>query len=135
MADKQAELIIDGKFNGLTENLIPYTKDDDPRAGLRLGFKGAQITISAIRGEVQSHANPISITSSPTEALNQDKVSMGTISARKLRDQINLIYLQFGVHLLAVCQAMDLIGAEKFSPFTQKATAVSEWMKTTVLFA
>ena len=156
LADKQAELIIDGKFNGLTDNLIPFVKDDDPRAGLRLGFKGAQITISAIRGEVQSYANPISITSSPTEALNQDKVSMGTISARKLRDQINLIYLQMGVHLLAACQAMDLIGADKFSPITQKvyaevrkmsafvqddrqldkeATAVSEWLKTTELFS
>ena len=50
LSDKQAEVIIDGKFNGLTENLIPFTKDDDPRAGLRLGFKAAQITISAIRG-------------------------------------------------------------------------------------
>ena len=81
---------------------------------------------------------------------------MGTISARKLRDQINLIYLQLAVHLLAACQAMDLIGAEKFSSFTQKvyaevrklsafmqddrqldaeATQVSEWMKATALFA
>lgn len=156
LADKQAELIIDGKFNGLTENLIPYTADDDPRAGLRLGFKGAQITISAIRGEIQSFANPISITSSPTEALNQDKVSMGTISARKLRDQIDLLYLQLGVHLLAVCQAIDLIGAEQFSPFTQRvhaevrrlsafvqddraldkeSAAVSDWLQQTELFA
>ncbi len=156
LADKQAELIIDGKFNGLTENLIPYTSDDDLRAGLRLGFKGAQITMSAIRGEVQSFTTPISITSSPTEALNQDKVSMGTISARKLRDQVNLMYLQLAVHLLAVCQAMDLIGMDKFSPFTQKvysqvrkmsafvqddraldkeAAAVSQWMQTTDLFA
>ena len=156
LADKQAELIIDGKFNGLTENLIPYTKDDDPRAGLRLGFKGAQITISAIRGEVQSYTNPISITSSPTEALNQDKVSMGTISARKLRDQINLIYLQLGVHMLAACQAMDLIGPEHFGSFSRKvheevrkmsafvqddraldkeAAAVSQWLQTTDLFA
>lgn len=54
LSDKQAEIIIDGKFNGLTENLIPFTSDDDPRAGLRLGFKAAQITISAIRGEVMS---------------------------------------------------------------------------------
>ena len=164
LADKQAELIIDGKFNGLTENLIPYTADDDPRAGLRLGFKGAQITISAIRGEVQSYAAPISITSSPTEALNQDKVSMGTISARKLRDQIDLIYLQLGVHLLAACQAMDVVASQtgaagdvsmfspqaqavyaevrKLSAFVQddrqldaEATAVARWAETTPLFA
>ncbi len=120
LADKQAELLIDGKFNGLTENLIPVTKDDDPQAGLRFGYKAAQITMSAIRGEVQSYANPISITSAPTEAINQDKVSMGTISARHLAKQIDLIFLQFAVHTLAVCQAMDIVGKAEFSPFLQK---------------
>ena len=67
-----------------------------------------------------------------------------------------MIYLQFGVHMLAACQAMDLIGAEHFGSFTRKvydevrklsafvqddraldkeAAAVSEWMQTTELFA
>lgn len=156
LADKQAEVIIDGKFNGLTENLIPFTSDDDPRAGLRFGFKAAQITISAIRGEVQSYCYPISITSHPTEALNQDKVSMGTISARKFAEQIELVYLQFATHLLAAMQGVDLCGKEDFSPFTQKVynevrkissfvlddraldketTEVAEWLKSTDLFA
>lgn len=108
LADKQAEIIIDGKFNGLTENLIPQTDGKDDMAGLRFGFKAAQITMSALRAEVQHKCAPVSITSSPTEALNQDKVSMGTISARMLRDQIQLIYLQFAVHTLAICQAMDV---------------------------
>lgn len=155
LADKQAEVIIDGKFNGLTENLIPRISDTDESAGLHLGFKGAQITISAIRGEVQSLCAPISITSSPTEALNQDKVSMGTISARKLRDQIDLVYLQFAVHILAAMQAVDLAGEEDFSPFTkevhkavrkmskvvsedrpldQDAQKVAQWLKETKLF-
>ncbi|MBQ3922222.1 MAG: aromatic amino acid lyase, partial [Spirochaetales bacterium] len=155
LADKQAELIIDGKFNGLTENLIPFTPPDHPRAGLRLGFKAAQITISALRGEIQSYSFPISITSAPTEALNQDKVSMGTISARKLNEQIELLFLQYGTHMLAAMQAVDLVGLDDFSPFTKKvyqevrkiaafmeddreldadATAVAEWLKKTELF-
>ncbi len=121
LSDKQAEIVIDGKFNGLTENLIPPTKSDDEMAGLRFGFKAAQIAMSALRGEIQHFSSPVSITSSPTEALNQDKVSMGTISARKLRDQIDLIYLQFALHTLALCQAFDVaikMGAQKddFSP-------------------
>ena len=156
LSDKQAEVIIDGKFNGLTENLIPYTPEDHPRAGLRLGFKAAQITISAIRGEVMSYCFPISLTSQPTEALNQDKVSMGTISARKWAEQIELVYLQFGTHMLAAMQAVDLAGYDDFAPFTKKvhdevrkmsafveddrvldkeATAVAEWLKSTDLFA
>ena len=156
LSDKQAEVIIDGKFNGLTENLIPYTPADHPRAGLRLGFKAAQITISAIRGEVMSYCFPISLTSHPTEALNQDKVSMGTISARKFNEQIELVYLQFATHLLAAMQAVDLAGKDDFAPFTRKvhaevrrmsafveddraldkeATAVAQWLKSTELFA
>lgn len=155
LSDKQAEVIIDGKFNGLTENLIPVTPPEHPRSGLRLGFKAAQITISAIRGEVQTYTFPVSITSAPTEALNQDKVSMGTISARKLRDQIELVYLQFATHLLAAMQAVDLAGLDDFAPFTKKvhsevrrlsafveddreldkdAEKVCEWLKTTDLF-
>lgn len=156
LSDKQAEVIIDGKFNGLTENLIPFTPADHPRAGLRLGFKAAQITISAIRGEVMSYCFPVSLTSQPTEALNQDKVSMGTISARKFAEQIDLVYLQFATHLLAAMQAVDLAGKDDFAPFTKKvheeirklsafveddreldadATAVCQWLKTTELFA
>jgi len=156
LSDKQAEVIIDGKFNGLTENLIPFTPADHPRAGLRLGFKAAQITISAIRGEVATYCYPVSLTSAPTEALNQDKVSMGTISARKWAEQIELVFLQFATHLLAAMQAVDLAGYDDFAPFTRKvhdevrklsafveddreldkeATAVAEWLKKTELFA
>ncbi len=156
LSDKQAEVIIDGKFNGLTENLIPFTPADHPRAGLRLGFKAAQITISAIRGEVATYCFPVSLTSAPTEALNQDKVSMGTISARKWAEQIDLVFLQFATHLLAAMQAVDLAGYDDFAPFTKKvhdevrklsafveddreldkeATAVAEWLKTTDIFA
>ena len=156
LSDKQAEVIIDGKFNGLTENLIPFTPANHPRAGLRLGFKAAQITISAIRGEVATYCFPVSLTSAPTEALNQDKVSMGTISARKWAEQIDLVFLQFATHLLAAMQAVDLAGKEDFAPFTKKvhdevrnlsafveddreldkeATAVAQWLKITDLFA
>ncbi len=156
LSDKQAEVIIDGKFNALTENLIPPTPADHPRAGLRLGFKAVQITISALRGEAATYCFPVSLTSAPTEALNQDKVSMGTISARKWAEQIEIVFLQFACHLLAAMQAADLAGIADFAPFTQKvhdevralsafveddreldkdANAVAEWLKTTPLFA
>ncbi len=155
LSDKQAEVIIDGKFNGLTENLIPPTPPDHPRAGLRLGFKAAQITISAIRGEIATYCFPVSLTSAPTEALNQDKVSMGTISARKLTEQIELLFLQYATHLLAAMQAVDIAGIVDFSPFTKQvhsqirkissfveddreldvdAENVAVWLKTTELF-
>jgi phenylalanine ammonia-lyase len=119
LSDKQSALIIDGKFNGLTENLIPEMEDDSPMCGLQHGFKAAQITISAISSEIQYMASPVALHSRPTESLNQDIVSLGTISARKLRDTVDLLYRQTAVHLLAILQAIDIIGVDNFSTFTK----------------
>ena len=81
---------------------------------------------------------------------------MGTISARKLSEQIELAYLQFATHLLAAMQAVDLAGKDDFAPFTKEVHAevrklsafveddreldhdaerVCQWLKTTDLFA
>jgi len=122
LSEKQSEIIIDGKFNNLTENLIPFMENEDNH-GLRHGFKAAQISISAITAEIQHLANPVSIHSRPTESLNQDKVSMGTISARKLSEMVDLAFLQLAIHIAAVCQAIDLIGVENFGSYTQKVYA------------
>ncbi|HBD94954.1 MAG: hypothetical protein A2015_08355 [Spirochaetes bacterium GWF1_31_7] len=156
LSDKQAEILIDGKFNGLTENLIPVLEDDDAyEKGLRHGFKAAQISISALSTEAQFLAGPVSIHSRPTESLNQDKVSMGTISARKLDEQLDIAFLQVAIHLCAVCQAIDIVGKTEFTPEIQKVyeevrklssfvendrpldkevTAVAEMLKRTTFF-
>jgi phenylalanine ammonia-lyase len=123
LAEKQAELIIDGKFNNLTENLIPHMSEDSENKGLFHGFKAAQISISALCSEINFLAGPVSIHSRPTESHNQDKVSLGTISSRKLREMIDLLYFQYSIHLLAVLQAMDLIGIESFGSIARKVHA------------
>ncbi len=131
LSDKQAELIIDGKFNNLTENLIPFIEEDSPLKGLLHGFKAAQISISALTSEINFLSNPVSIHSRSTECMNQDKVSLGTISARKLREAVKLLYLQYSIHLLAILQAIDLIGIDEFSSFTK--TIYTELRKFTKL--
>lgn len=119
LSDKQSALLIDGKFNNLTENLIPYFEKDSPLQGLHHGFKAAQISISALSSEIHFLSNPISVHSRPTESLNQDKVSLGTISSRKLKEAIDLSFFQFAIHLLAILQAIDLIGINNFSSYTK----------------
>ncbi|MCG8570197.1 MAG: aromatic amino acid ammonia-lyase [Spirochaetes bacterium] len=118
LSEKQAELIIDGKYNNLTENLIPQLTNSQ-EMGLYHGFKAAQISITALCSEIQYLSGPVSIHSRPTESLNQDKVSLGTISARKLRECVDLLYFQYAIHILAICQAVDIIGKDFFSPKTQ----------------
>lgn len=123
--DRQLELVVDEKFNmGLTANLIPFVEPDDEHAGLFHGFKGMQLSCSALTAEALKLCNPASIHSRSTEAHNQDKVSMGTIAARDARSIVEIAQHIAAIHLIALCQAIDLRGVEKASPATRGAHAL-----------
>jgi histidine ammonia-lyase len=59
---------------------------------------------------------PASVFSRSTESHNQDKVSMGTISARECLRIVELTETVSVIHLLALCQAVDLRGPERCHP-------------------
>src|SRR3954468_10564197 len=123
--DRQLELVVDEKFNaGLTPNLIPYFAHDDPEAGLHHGFKGMQISCSALTAEALKLCNPASIHSRSTEAHNQDKVSMGTIAARDARSIVEIAQHIAAIHLIALAQALELRGIEQASPKAREAHAL-----------
>jgi histidine ammonia-lyase len=122
LMDRQLELVVDEKFNaGLTPNLIPFFDEDSPEAGLHHGFKGMQLCCSAMTAEALRLSNPASVFSRSTEAHNQDKVSMGALAACDARTMVELAQNVAAIHLLAVCQALDLRGIEKASPRTRAA--------------
>jgi histidine ammonia-lyase/phenylalanine ammonia-lyase len=70
-----------------------------------------QLAISALAAEALNACMPLTVFSRSTEAHNQDKVSMGSIAARRARDVIELVERCCAIHLLAACQAADLRGA------------------------
>lgn len=122
LMDRQLELVVDEKFNnGLTPNLIPFFEPDSPEAGLHHGFKGMQLAASSMVAEACKLANPVSVHSRSTEAHNQDKVSMGSIAARDARDIVDLTRNVAAIHLIALCQALDLRGAGGMSEKTRLA--------------
>jgi phenylalanine ammonia-lyase len=132
LMDRQLELVVDEKFNaGLTPNLIPYFADHDPQAGLHHGFKGMQLSCSALTAEALKLSNPASIHSRSTEAHNQDKVSMGAIAARDARSIVEIAQHVAAIHLIAICQALELRGVEQASP---AARAVHALMRSRVAF-
>ncbi len=89
LIDRQVALLVDTKFNnGLPSNLS-FLKDKED-ISINHGFKALQISISAWTAEALKNTIPVSIFSRSTECHNQDKVSMGTISAR---DCLNVIRL------------------------------------------
>jgi phenylalanine ammonia-lyase len=125
LLDRQLELVVDEKFNaGLTPNLIPHFEPDHPEAGLHHGFKGMQLSCSALTAEALKLCNPASIHSRSTEAHNQDKVSMGTIAARDARSIVEIAQHIAAIHLIALAQALDLRGVEQASPKAREAHAL-----------
>ncbi|WP_236788045.1 histidine ammonia-lyase [Amycolatopsis sp. GM8] len=120
LLDRQLELLVDEKFNaGLTPNLIPRAAEHNREAGLHHGFKGMQLTASAMTAEALQRSTPASVFSRSTEAHNQDKVSMSPIAARGAAEIAGLARQVAAVHILAACQALDLRGAEHMSPRTR----------------
>ncbi len=122
LMDRQLELVVDEKYNnGLTANLIPRFDPAGPEAGLHHGFKGMQLACSAMTAEALKLSNPASIHSRSTEAYNQDKVSMSSIAARDARAIVELTQNIASIHLIALCQALDLRGTRGMSPKTRAA--------------
>lgn len=103
LVDRQMALLMDTKFNhGLPANL---TGNNTRTVAISHGFKAVQIAISAWTAEALKLTMPASVFSRSTECHNQDKVSMGTISARDCIRVLELTEQVVAAGLLAVTQA------------------------------
>lgn len=108
MADRQMALLVDPRYNrGLPANLV---KVKGEKKVLHHGFKGMQITASALTSEALKNTMPAASFSRSTESHNQDKVSMGTIASRDASWQCELVERVIAIHLMAAVQACELRG-------------------------
>ncbi len=106
LVDRQLVLLCNPTTNaGLPANLVGAS---EPAARAHFGFKAMQITCSALTAEALKLTMPASAFSRSTENHNQDKVSMGTIAARDCLRIVELTETVAVIHLLALCQAVDL---------------------------
>lgn len=114
LLDRQLALLNNPLTNeGLPPNLVARTGADK---WTHHGFKAMEITASALTAEALKLTMPASVFSRSTESHNQDKVSMGTISARDCLRILELTETVAAIHLLALCQAVDLRGPENCHP-------------------
>ena len=106
LLDRQLALLVDVRFNnGLPSNLSGAEGD---RVSLNHGFKAVQIAVSAWTAEALKLTMPASVFSRSTECHNQDKVSMGTISARDAIRVLELTEQVAAACLAAVSQALEI---------------------------
>ena len=110
LLDKEFALLIDHKFNkGLGESLKINPKSTHH------AFKLIQVTLSSLSADILINTNAASLYSRPTESLNQDKVSMGTTSARNFAKQIPDLANMLSIAMIGIAQAVDIRGVDRCS--------------------
>ena len=107
LMDRQYALLVDARLNvGLPETLVAYEG---------CGVKALQLTSSALTAMAMQRATPDTLLSRPTEAGNQDKVSMGQNAALNAAEVMTLFQGVLASLLVALSNAATLRDEEKFS--------------------
>ncbi|MFK7991976.1 MAG: histidine ammonia-lyase [Sandaracinaceae bacterium] len=114
LSDRQLAVLNNPLTNeGLPANLVGR---EGPDRATHHGFKAMEISASALTAEALKLTMPASVFSRSTESHNQDKVSMGSISARDVHRVLDLTETVGVIQALAVAQAVDLRGPERCHP-------------------
>ncbi|MGN0003300.1 MAG: histidine ammonia-lyase [Sphingobacterium composti] len=100
ISDRRVYLSLEGETNGVPKLLMKVT-------GLNSGFMILQYTTAAIASENKGLCFPSSADSIPTSLGQEDHVSMGSISGRKLLQVIDNVDKILSIELLCAAQAKD----------------------------
>ncbi|MNX77564.1 Histidine ammonia-lyase [compost metagenome] len=100
ISDRRVYLSLEGQTNGVPKLLMKST-------GLNSGFMILQYSTAAIASENKGLCFPASADSIPTSLGQEDHVSMGSISGRKLLQVIDNVDKILSIELLCAAQAKD----------------------------
>ena len=107
LVERQLERLVNWRYS---LGLPPLLAGADP--GLNSGFMGVQLLATSLAAECRLLSTPASVQTIPTNANNQDVVSMGTISARMTRELTEKVWKLVAIQALALAQAADLRGGD-----------------------
>jgi histidine ammonia-lyase len=113
ISDRRCYLLLEGKW-GLPRLLM---KD----VGLNSGFMIPQYTTAALVSENKTLCYPASADSIPTSLGQEDHVSMGSISGRKLSKVLDNLEFILAIELLSACQAIEFRRPLKSSEILESA--------------
>jgi histidine ammonia-lyase len=113
ISDRRCYLLLEGKW-GLPMLLM---KD----VGLNSGFMIPQYTTAALVTENKTLCYPASADSIPTSLGQEDHVSMGSISARKINQVIDNLEYILAIELMSACQAIEFRRPLKSSAVLESA--------------
>jgi histidine ammonia-lyase len=90
----------------LSRGLPAFLSGAEP--GINSGFAGCQLLATSLAAEARLLGTAASIQTIPTNAENQDVVSMGATAARMTRQVLPLLWKLVSIEALALAQAADL---------------------------
>jgi histidine ammonia-lyase len=124
ISDRRCYLLLEGKW-GLPMLLMN-------NVGLNSGFMIPQYTTAALVTENKTLCFPSSADSIPTSLGQEDHVSMGSISGRKLAGVISNLEYILSIELMSACQAIEFRRPLKSSVLLE---AAHQQVRSTVSFA
>ena len=124
ISDRRCYLLLEGKW-GLPMLLMK-------NVGLNSGFMIPQYTTAALVTENKTLCFPASADSIPTSLGQEDHVSMGSISGRKLSQVLDNLEYILAIELMSACQAIEFRRPLKSSEILE---AAHEYVRTFVGFA
>jgi len=113
ISDRRCYLLLEGKW-GLPMLLMN-------NVGLNSGFMIPQYTTAALVTENKTLCFPASADSIPTSLGQEDHVSMGSISGRKLNQVIDNLEYILAIELMSACQAIEFRRPHKSSALLEFA--------------
>jgi histidine ammonia-lyase len=124
ISDRRCYLLLEGKWG------LPMLLMND--VGLNSGFMIPQYTTAALVTENKTLCFPASADSIPTSLGQEDHVSMGSISGRKLNQVIDNLEFILSIELLTSCQAIEFRRPLKSSVLLE---AAHDFVRSSVSFA
>ncbi len=113
ISDRRCYLLLEGKW-GLPLLLMS-------NVGLNSGFMIPQYTTAALVTENKTLCFPASVDSIPTSLGQEDHVSMGSISGRKLSQVLDNLEYILSIELMSACQAIEFRRPLKSSTILEAA--------------
>jgi histidine ammonia-lyase len=117
MSERRTDRFLDKARNA---GLPPFLAHDP---GVDSGHMIAQYTQAAIVSDLKRLANPASVDSIPSSAMQEDHVSMGWSSARKLRRSIDGLARVLAIEVLTAARGLDLRAPLEPAPATAAVIA------------
>jgi histidine ammonia-lyase len=102
ISERRVDRMLDPAFS---RGLPPFLA---PQAGTNSGFMLAQYTAASLVSENKVLAHPASVDTIPTSGKQEDHVSMGWTSVRKLREVVTNVRTCLAVEVLCAGQGIDL---------------------------